>query len=164
MNWEAIGAGAELLGALGVIVSVIYLAVQIKLDARARRAESSHHQVTSFTDIQLQLASDEALTNLFLDGLKSYKNLNPTNASRFGSVIGPLFRSFEENYLLWKSNTLDVHVWEGLEGVIVEFMSAHGVNEWWKTRKHWYSTEFASYIESIDTSNRPFYPLHDEGD
>ena len=31
MNWEAIGAVAELAGALGVIVSLIYLAKQISM-------------------------------------------------------------------------------------------------------------------------------------
>lgn len=31
MNWEAVGAGAELLAAIGGLAAVIYLAVQIKL-------------------------------------------------------------------------------------------------------------------------------------
>ncbi len=31
MNWDAIGAIAELLGAVGVIASLIYLATQIRL-------------------------------------------------------------------------------------------------------------------------------------
>jgi hypothetical protein len=30
MNWDAIGAVAELLGAIGVIASLVYLAVQIR--------------------------------------------------------------------------------------------------------------------------------------
>jgi hypothetical protein len=30
MNWEAIGAAAELLGAIGVIATLAYLAVQIR--------------------------------------------------------------------------------------------------------------------------------------
>ena len=34
MNWEAIGAIAELFGALGVIVTVGYLAVQIRQNSK----------------------------------------------------------------------------------------------------------------------------------
>ena len=35
MNWNAIGAIAELLGAIGVIVSLVYLALQIRDSQKA---------------------------------------------------------------------------------------------------------------------------------
>ena len=48
MNWDAIGAIAELLGAIGVIASLVYLAGQIRhsreqleQDTRATRASSN---------------------------------------------------------------------------------------------------------------------------
>ncbi len=34
MNWDAIGAIAELFGAVGVIASLVYLAVQIRQNTR----------------------------------------------------------------------------------------------------------------------------------
>ena len=37
MNWDAIGAIAELLGAVGVIASLIYLATQIRQNTRSVR-------------------------------------------------------------------------------------------------------------------------------
>ena len=40
MNWDAIGAIAELLGAVGVIASLVYLASQMGQNARAARASS----------------------------------------------------------------------------------------------------------------------------
>jgi hypothetical protein len=40
MNWEAIGAIGEIVGGAGVIVSLLYLAIQIRKDARARRANT----------------------------------------------------------------------------------------------------------------------------
>ena len=40
MNWEAIGAIGETLGALGVIVSLIYLAIQVRSAERVVKVES----------------------------------------------------------------------------------------------------------------------------
>ena len=40
MNWEAVGAVAELLGALGVIASLIYLATQVRQNSRLLRASA----------------------------------------------------------------------------------------------------------------------------
>lgn len=40
MNWEAIGALAELAGALGVILSLVYLAYQIRLNSKQIKQNS----------------------------------------------------------------------------------------------------------------------------
>ncbi len=41
MNWDAIGAIAELLGAVGVIASLVYLATQIRQNAPPRKGRGS---------------------------------------------------------------------------------------------------------------------------
>ena len=38
MNWDAIGAIAERLGAIGVVVSLLYLATQIRQNTKSVRA------------------------------------------------------------------------------------------------------------------------------
>ena len=45
MNWEAIGAVAELLGAIGVIASLIYLATQIVLLSSSRLHGRGHRSI-----------------------------------------------------------------------------------------------------------------------
>ena len=47
MNWDAVGAIAESIGALGVISSLIYLAVQVRQNTRQGRL--SRFQETSST-------------------------------------------------------------------------------------------------------------------
>ena len=50
MNWEAIGAVGELLGAIGVIVTLGYLAVQIRQNTRATGASTVHGINNSIAD------------------------------------------------------------------------------------------------------------------
>ncbi len=40
MNWDAIGAIGEILGALGVLVTLVYLATQIRENTRSLQAVS----------------------------------------------------------------------------------------------------------------------------
>ena len=40
MNWDAIGAGAELIGATGVIITLIYLAMQIRQNTNQLKGEA----------------------------------------------------------------------------------------------------------------------------
>ena len=39
MNWEALGAIGEIVGAVGIIITLVYLAVQIRSSARAAEAQ-----------------------------------------------------------------------------------------------------------------------------
>lgn len=72
MNWDAVGAISELVGAVAVIVTLIYLALQIRqnnalLRSQSRQAQLSNDQ-TSLTvafdhiDILQKLSSDTPLT------------------------------------------------------------------------------------------------------
>lgn len=44
MNWDAIGAVGEIVSALAVLITLIYLSVQIKQSARTQKAQS-HQQI-----------------------------------------------------------------------------------------------------------------------
>ncbi len=51
MNWDAIGAIAELLGAVGVIASLIYLATQIRQSHEQMNQNTAALRTTSRQDI-----------------------------------------------------------------------------------------------------------------
>jgi hypothetical protein len=59
LHWDAIGAVGEVIGAAGVIISLLYLAVQIRGDVRAKRAATVHDQSAAFRDLLQMLATDE---------------------------------------------------------------------------------------------------------
>ena len=45
MNWDAIGAVGEVIGAMAVVISIIYLAVQIRHGANINKAVVLHRKV-----------------------------------------------------------------------------------------------------------------------
>ena len=69
MNWEAIGAVGEVLGAIGVIVTLGYLAVRIRQNTRqldqnnlSVRSSSSHAAQSTIGEFASAIAENEALT------------------------------------------------------------------------------------------------------
>jgi hypothetical protein len=78
MNWEAIGAVGETLGALGVIVTLVYLAGQLRQNTRALRSASYEHWndvSTSYTDFLSNHA--EALSEI-----ESHNNLHELTSAQ----------------------------------------------------------------------------------
>ena len=74
MNWEAVGAVSELVGAVAVLISLLYLANQIRMSTAATRVQTVQHLLTSDTasadsmiagplpEVLAKLASGERLT------------------------------------------------------------------------------------------------------
>ena len=61
MNWDALAATAELLAAIGVIVSLVYLAAQIRHGTLQVAEQSRSQRLTSLADVLSDSrSSDEA--------------------------------------------------------------------------------------------------------
>jgi hypothetical protein len=148
VNWDAIGAVGEVLGAAGVIISLLYLAVQIRGDARAKRASAVHEQSGAYRDFLQTLANDGELADIYLRGVRDFDSVKDADLIRFSSALGFLFRVFDEAFFQWKEGHLDPHVWLGFESPIADMVAYPGVRDWWAGRSHWYSIPFQEFIQS----------------
>ena len=52
MSWAAAGAIGQLVGALAVVISLVYLASQIRIQNRESRAAAVHDILSSFREVQ----------------------------------------------------------------------------------------------------------------
>ena len=69
----------EAVGAAGVIISLLYLAVQIRGDARAKRAAMTHDQSVAGGNVLFTIADNADVADLFLRGLNDFTSLvSPT--------------------------------------------------------------------------------------
>jgi hypothetical protein len=100
MNWEAIGAIAELLGATGVVISLVYLGVQVKAarDTSKKLALQSSYQ--NFGKIRQSLFESAELSRIFLSGLESPNELTQSESFRFMAMSETMFLNGEEYWLL----------------------------------------------------------------
>ncbi len=83
MNWDAIGAIAELLGAVGVIASLVYLAGQIRQNTRATRGATYQDLVGLFHQGQVNVANDAEVSELLRIGMQDSSQLNEADGYRF---------------------------------------------------------------------------------
>ena len=147
MNWEAIGAVGEVLGAAGVIISLLYLAVQIRGDALAKRAATTHDQSIATANVLLSIANNSGLAELYFRGIHDLASLNGAELPRFSALLGHTCRMWEDEFFQWNEGHLDLRLWHGYDAAIGDFFSFPGVQAWWKTRSHWHSEQFQSFIE-----------------
>ena len=98
MNWDALGALAELAGAVGVIVSLLYLGVQIRIQNRESRLNSVSESIRHFNDVLSGIAHYPDLCSIWARGLGDFESLDPEERARFSAHVGRLFRVIEGLY------------------------------------------------------------------
>ncbi len=64
MNWEAIGAVGEILGALGVIATLIYLALQIRQNTRSIQANRLNEIGREFAERHMVVATSSEMPRI----------------------------------------------------------------------------------------------------
>ena len=147
MNWEAISAIGQIVGAIAVVISLIYLAREIRSNARETRRAAMRSALDALIRFSQQITAHADLAELRHRGLADFESLEGTDRSRFDSYMHVLFRTVEDVYYQHLQGNLDPRVWRGLEVVLSETNALPGVQAWWRSRSHWFvGEEFAKFI------------------
>jgi hypothetical protein len=150
MNWDAIGAIGEVLGAAVVVVSVLYLARQMRQNANAIKASNRDSMANLTTTTLLAVASDAELASLFRRGQIDPALLDDDEAFRFDTLLYSIFDHWETFYSHWRLGALSDDDWEKWASVIGFYMSQKGAQEFWRKFSENYSTSFREYVNGIE--------------
>ena len=160
MNWEAIGAVGEILGALGVIVSLVYLASQIRTQNRESRVAAVNEWTNQWNQFLVSFAEHPNLAELWIKGARDFSALDSTEVVQYSSQLGRIFRVGENIFDQYKQGLFDPKTWRGVERTLADVARFPGAKAWWPTRSHWYSDEFVALVQPWFDSTEPprLYP------
>jgi hypothetical protein len=149
MNWEAISAVGQIVGAVGVIISVIYLAQQVRSNARQTRLASMRTMSDAFNQWLQSLAENAEFGDLYYRGMRDFESIQGADLPRFSGLMDHLFRIYEDMYYQKLEGHLDLRVWRGFEAPMRDIIAYPGAQAWWRTRSHWFSREFQEFIDGL---------------
>jgi hypothetical protein len=105
MNWEIVGAIAELLGALGVILSLLYLAIQVRHSRQATNS-ATYQTIQSNLATTARLLSENEEIALMYNAAIDGKPLNNLDTTRLRTLFEELTYQFEDLLFLHESGNL----------------------------------------------------------
>lgn len=163
MNWEAIGAAGEILGALAVVVSLLYLAIQIRHSANATRAASRYASTQLTTDILVAIASDPEVASIFRRGQNDPDSLSDDEGLRFDMLLYAVFDQWETMYSQVRRGAMFEEDWEKYESsVIPMYLAQPGAQRFWETASDMYPAFFREYIDQVSRKKHSMWRDKDE--
>ena len=95
------------------------------------------------------LTDNADMAKIWLQALSDFDGLTDQDRMRFIVFTGNVFRFYESSRIQWRRGQLDAELWHAVEVNIREFASQPGILRFWKIRKHWHSSEFINWFESL---------------
>jgi hypothetical protein len=149
MNWDAVGAVAELLAAIGVIVSLIYLAGQIRLNTRLQKRNNFGDISTELATTARCTATNPELASLVLRGLGNIDSLDSVERYRFDSFLYAFIANFERALLDAQSGYYPEDQLVPLRATVAGYLGTDGGRSWWEQRRAWFTSFGQQSIEAI---------------
>ena len=142
-----LGTLANLLGAAGVIASLLYLSRQIRQNTNAVRASSYQAIVDGTATYMLALAQDSDLTSLLVRGSSSPAELSPEEQVRFSALLGQVVARFDLALHLHQQRFIDADVLDTIFRMLESNLNSPGGRAWWRMNQRFCSDQFRRFIE-----------------
>lgn len=149
MNWEAIGAIGEIAGAIGVIVTLVYLAMQLRQNTRASQIAAVQNSMENSARFSELLSTDDELARTLFLGLSDPEDLSATEMRRFVSILNVFMRRESVAYYLYREGTMPQKLWDARVATFTGALNQPGLKVYLESASESLPTEFREFIEKI---------------
>ena len=153
MSWDAIGAVGELLGALGVILTLGYLAVQIRQNTRTVRTATAQAIQTAMNEAHAHVKQDPTAARIYRVGLSEPSKLDEDEQVQFAMTMYSIFAQFENIFYQHQQGTLDSAIFSRHSSAMEFNLQTPGGVDWWQSWKGRFSEDFVSFLAARHATN-----------
>ena len=144
----------EILGAIGVILSLIFVGIQIRENNRATMSAMASASVDSISTWYVEIGNNDQSSALFYQYLANPDSLSPEQKFQAVMNIHGLFLLFQNTYYLANEGTLETQIQHTLTEAIVGVRDQPGLVLFWKQRRSIFLRGFQEHVDTILASDR----------
>ena len=150
MNWDALGAIGELIGAVAVILTLLYLAAQIRQNTRSNQTAAIQMMSAQNAEWLTLLSQPGGAAKLFyMESSVGLNELSDEDSSRYVSLIIHMCRLYDTQYHLYKLDAIPEELWASSLVSLRRTMESRAAQQSWMLTKDLFTTSFACLVEEV---------------
>ena len=143
MTLEQYAYFAEIIGVIIVVVTLIYLSVQVRQGAHLMRSESRQGLINNQREV-----TSWYLDNMDLfDKMAGEEKLSRTDQRRFSVIWIANMRNREHEWFQYKEGILDEATWLAYREILRTTLASKRHRTWWNKAKSVFDSDF---VETVD--------------
>ncbi|MBW2396531.1 MAG: hypothetical protein JRG95_19955 [Deltaproteobacteria bacterium] len=144
MTLTDLGNIGETIGGIAVLVTLAYLALQIRQNTRTMRAASHHSANQLGVQINLALGSNPEVARVLMKGAMETPAPEPHEQLMFHLLMRANFSGAEDFYIQAREGLLEPEMWESRRRSMQRYLHQPGVRTWWERNRDIFSADFAA--------------------
>ena len=152
MNWEAINAVAQLIGSIGVVASLWYLAVQVHRSTRIAKLSAQDAAAGALRDVTRPFAENPDVGRIWRIGLENVDSLSAEEKARFFHVAFQFLKAMETIHFHYVYGLMEEAVWRGWRNLYEHYLASPGLEFYWSVRRNLFSERLQEFVAEL---NRP---------
>ena len=126
MNWDALGAIGEIVGALAVLVTLAFLAIQIRTNTKAIRANSEYDIDRRWSDLNFEVGRDPTYTEIWariLSQDSSTEDFTSAELIQVHHLIRGFLQFYQGSFYAHKNGILNDRRWNHDRAYVQRFVN-----------------------------------------
>jgi len=153
MDLQTFANLGEVVGGIAVVVSLIYLAIQLRQTNESQRTENYVRALERISATQSSLSQDGEFSRLFAKGVQDPALLTPRERIQFTWALYESFGTFEFLFHAAQKKSVPDEVWSRWSRILAWWLTFPGVTRWWTARPVPFTDSFSAYVEATIRDN-----------
>jgi hypothetical protein len=149
MDLDSLAKLGEFVGGFFVVVSLIYLAHQVRQNTRSLQTENYARVLERMSNVQARASADPDLNRILAVGAETPEKLTASERLRFSWALYEMFGAAEFMYLQSRRGGLPATVWARWEATLVWWLSHPGMRAWWAAKPAPFAADFEQFGNEV---------------
>jgi hypothetical protein len=149
MSIQDLGAIGEFISSIAVVISLVYLAVQIRENTRTQRISSAQDVMSLSATMNTNLLANTQLFDVLTKTVAGGRSLSPEERFQYQGFLRAVFAAHWQVYYLHANGVLDDEIFETYERRTRDILSRPLAMEWWLASKFLFGANYQQYVDRL---------------
>ncbi len=140
---------AEIIGATAIVISLIYVGIQVNDSTRAVRSATANETSAALSAWYAQLGTNPQASTVFLNAMTNPESLSREEAFQFVVQLHGLMMEYQAAYYLSQEGTLDTELQESITNTLLGVKDLPGFALYWGQRRDLFKASYREYVEGL---------------
>ena len=149
MTLDNLAALAEVIGAVAVVISLVYVGYQVKQNTKAIKTQVHETVVGHVLEAEGALLNNADLAEIMVRTNSDPGSLSPADELRANTYYTFEFVNWESAFLHFHRGFVDKQTWHRWDLSHRPDPASLGQYHYWKQHRHWFEDTFALHIDQV---------------
>jgi hypothetical protein len=150
MNWEAINAVSQLVSSIAVVMSVLYLGLEVRRSTRVAKVAAQDAAASAVREVTNTFMENAEMSRIWGAGLEDLAQLSAEDQARFFHATHQFLKALETIHFHHLNGLMDDQLWSGWQELLRHYISAPGIARYWEIRSALFSARFREFIAQLE--------------